>query len=214
MLQPHFYTSIPINILSFSAITNFCVSPILNFSKIISKEIDLSVNSISSYSLESSIDLIKTCSETIVILTVSSKIVSYILTEFSNTVVDYDILLEDQSAVCFSKDVPFNEYKQFNRDSEFFANAIFSLIPSNKLTFSKEYQNISSDAALIKNLLLNKRTAVYLPYKLAQKTFDYKKNRYKILENYEISHLILFKTKLPFQKQLVEHIKSNLNLSL
>ena len=204
-------TDSSLKILSFSAITNLCTTHILDFFEFSMTPIDISVTVQPTQSLPDVIVSIKECPEDIIFLTISSEILETVLDLLSDSITSHAVLLEDTAAVCYSKDLSYSVVNAQLLNSEtFFKNSIFSLIPSQQITFTKTYRNISCDAELIKNLLLNKNTIVYLPHKLAAKTFSFKPNRYIPIPQYKFSHLILFKSEIPFQDNLIIYLKSKL----
>lgn len=198
-------------ILSFSAITNLCTTHILDYYDIGMAPVDVSVTVHPTQSLPDAIATIKECSENIIFLTISAEVLTTVVDLLQDSITSHAVLLEDTTAVCCSKDLSYSpENIHLLKGDTFLKNSIFSLIPSREMTFTKTYRNISCDAELIKNLLMNKNTVVYLPHKLALKTFSFKPNRYIPLSQYKLSHLVLFKSDIPFQNDLVEYLKSKL----
>lgn len=223
LLETKSTSPVSLNILSFSAISNFCINYIFDFSKYLKTPLNITCRIISPTSISEAEKIIKSCSENIIFITLNTSYLPNFLESIANDISSYNIILEDQimltipHTTLLSNESILNAFKEneSNKESYNAKNNIFFAIHSicidDKYTNSHSYTNISSDTDFIKKISLTNNVAIALPYYIAVKMFDTETYRHIRLDSkYPLSHLIIFKTDFLFKDQLVTHIKNNI----
>lgn len=218
LLETKSTSPISLNILSFSAISNFCINHIFDFSKYAGSSFDITCRIISPTSISQASKMIETCSEDVIFITLNTNSLDIFLQKISSFIDSYEVILNDQIMLCIphtsllTNEAILTSFR--NSDLENPSNicyAIYSICIDDRYSLFHQYTNISSDTDFIKNLLLTNNIAAAIPYYLATKHFDSKTYRYiRLDQKYPLSHLIIFKNAFPYSNQLVTYIKNKL----
>ena len=203
-------------ILSFTAITNYLFNNILDFVEENKIPILPSITSTSANNIESCIETILHAKENIIILSINANILSTLLEKLSDTIVYYDILLEDQMVFCASNNTSVGREIFFTERElamKYLSYSVFSFIPNYNELFYPSFLTTSSDTALLKSMLHRKNCAASMPRYLANHAFNNKK--YTLLDmpselSTSVLHIILFKDDFPNKKELCNFLKYNL----
>lgn len=210
--------SFHLDILSFSAISNYCINHIFEFSSFLTNPCDISCKSISPTSLSQTIKVIRSCTENIIILTLNNDLIDPLLSNLSDSIYSYNVLLEDRTMLCASNVLSLTMDKISEILSHNTQNskvdihcAIYSMCIDDSMSIFHRYTHISSDTEFIDNLLFCKNMLVFSPYYLATKAFNKQKCQFiKLNQQHPLTHLILFKEKIPFEAELTSYIKKQL----
>ena len=207
---------IPFQILSFTAFTNYLFNNILDFAEENKIPILPGITSISAHNIESCIEAILHAKENIILLSINKNILSTLLEKLSDTIVYYDILLEDQIVLCMSDNTILGRETVFTGNElamKYLSYSVFSYIPNyNDFTYPP-FITVSSDTALLKSMLHRKNCAALMPGYLAKHAFNNKK--YILFDMpseiaSSVLHIILFKDDFPNKKELCNFLKYHL----
>jgi len=200
-----------ISILSFSAISNFCITIIIDYFKTVlnAPAPVLKIKNVQSFSAPDVIASIQSCDADMIFLSCTVSSWNSIFPTLSPYIKSYSILADDYATTCYSKKRTKPVSKEYFNEESF---GLYSCLLNPELYSEQNIAITSTDTLMVQELLMRNQMCIVMPNFLTQKYFS-DDDKYKILSKtpqYPMYHICLAKKNFSFLEPLMNYIRINL----